>query len=95
LKTLGFSDFMVIALVFTEAAIPCLIGAALGLGLAAAFAQQIPPLMPPEVYLPAPTMPASLLGLALASALLMALFSAAIPALRLRRLDVASALAGK
>ncbi len=35
LKTIGFSDRGVIGLVFAEAAIPCLLGAALGVGLAA------------------------------------------------------------
>jgi putative ABC transport system permease protein len=95
LKTLGFSDRLVMGLVFVEAAIPCLLGAAIGLGLATAFAQQIPRLMPPTVYLPVPIMSASVLGLAMASAALVALLSAITPVLRLRRLDVAAALAGR
>jgi putative ABC transport system permease protein len=94
LKTLGFSDYLVMALVFAEAAIPCLLGAAIGIGLAAAFAQKIPLLLP-GVYLPVPIMPLSLLWLAMASAALVALTSTVIPVLRLRRLDVASAISGR
>jgi putative ABC transport system permease protein len=95
LKTLGFSDELVMALVFAEAAIPCLLGAAIGLGLATEFAQELPRLMPPQVLLPVPYMSASVLGLAMGSAVLVALLSAVSPILRLRRLDVASALAGR
>jgi putative ABC transport system permease protein len=99
LKTLGFSDGLVMMLVFAEAAIPCLLGAALGLGLAAGSAQEIPLLIPANIalniYLPMPTLSVASLGLALACATLVALLSTAIPALRLRRLDVASALQGK
>ena len=95
LKTLGFSDFLVMALVVAEAAIPSLVGAAIGLSLASEFAQKIPSLMPPSFYLPAPYLPASVLGLGMLCAALVALFSAVIPAWRLRRLDVAAALAGK
>jgi putative ABC transport system permease protein len=95
LKTLGFSDGAVIALVFAEAAIPCLLGAAIGLGLAAEFARQIPQLLPPDAYLPAPYLPASLLGAGFACAALVALLSTMLPALRLKRLDVAAALSGR
>jgi putative ABC transport system permease protein len=95
LKTLGFSDHLVMGLVFVEAAIPCLLGAAIGLGLATEFAQQIPLLMPPTISLPVPVMSASVLGLAMASAALVALLSAITPVLRLKWLDVATALAGK
>ncbi|HWY63109.1 MAG TPA: ABC transporter permease [Rhizomicrobium sp.] len=95
LKTLGFSDWGVMALVFAEAAIPCLLGAVIGLGLATAFAAKVPSLMPPSFYLPAPYLPASVLGVGLVCAILVALLSAVIPAWRLRGLDVAAALAGK
>lgn len=94
LKTLGFSDTLVMALVFAEAAIPCLIGAAIGLGLAAEFAQNIPLLLP-GVYLPVPIMPISVLALAMLCAALVALASTIIPVMRLRRLDVASAISGR
>lgn len=95
LKTLGFSDGAVMALVFAEVAIPCLLGAIIGLALAEAFAQKVPSLLPPSFYLPAPYLPLSVLGAGLVSALLVALLSAAIPALRLRRLDIVTALSGK
>ena len=69
LKSLGFSDHLVMGLVFAEAAIPCLLGAIIGLGLAARFAQEIPLLLPPAVIPPVlPVMSASVLGLAMASA---------------------------
>ncbi|HWC62513.1 MAG TPA: ABC transporter permease, partial [Rhizomicrobium sp.] len=92
LKTLGFSDFLVMALVFVETAIPCVLGAAVGLGLATAFVQKIPELMPPNVFLPVPRMSVWVLGMAMISAVLVALVSAAFPVIRLRRLDIAAAL---
>ncbi|HWC62765.1 MAG TPA: ABC transporter permease [Rhizomicrobium sp.] len=95
LKTLGFSGGAMMALVFAEALIPCLLGAAIGLGLAGELAREIPRLLPPDAFLPAPYMPVSLLGLAFACALLVALLSTALPAWRLKRLDIASALAGR
>jgi putative ABC transport system permease protein len=95
MKTLGFSDRAVMGLVFAEAVIPCLLGAAIGLGLAAEFARQIPGLLPPDAYLPAPYLPPSLVGAGLACAVLVALLSTVIPVFRLRRLDVAAALSGK
>jgi putative ABC transport system permease protein len=95
LKTMGFSDRLVMGLVFAEAAIPCLLGAAIGLGLATEFARQMPLLLPPTIFLTAPVMSASLLGSGMACAALVALLSAIIPVLRLKRLDVAGALAGK
>ena len=49
LKTLGFSDWGVMALVFAEAAIPCLLGAVIGLGLATVFAAGDTQLLPPEL----------------------------------------------
>jgi putative ABC transport system permease protein len=95
LKTLGFSDWGVMALVFAETAIPCLLGAVIGLGLATVFAAKVPSLMPPSFYLPPPYLPASVLGVGVFCAVLVALLSAAVPAWRLKRLDVAAALAGK
>ena len=65
-----------------------------GLGLAAEFAAKIPSLVP-GFNLPPPYLPAWLLGLALLSALLVALLSATLPAWRLRRLDIAAALSRK
>jgi putative ABC transport system permease protein len=96
LKTLGFPDAMVMALVFMEAAIPCLLGAVLGLGLAEVFAAQLPRLIPYDIainlYLPPPVLSVTSLGLGLAAALLVALLSTALPASRLKRLNIAAAL---
>ena len=95
LKTLGFSDAGVVALVFMEAAIPCLLGAAIGLSLAKALAAVLQRLIPsaPGFTLPKPYMPLSLFVLGFGMALVVAFASAAIPALRIKRLDVATALA--
>jgi putative ABC transport system permease protein len=96
LKTLGFPDAGVMALIFVEAAIPCLLGAAIGIALALAWARQVPHLFPPGVLsLPAPTMSPSVLSLAFVFALIVALLSTVLPALRIRRLDVATALSGR
>ena len=41
LKTMGYSDRLVMLLVFLEAALPCVAGAVLGLGLAAALGREV------------------------------------------------------
>jgi len=93
LKALGFSHRRMIALTAAETGLPCLAGAVLGLAAAkllfAALAVLLPPLaaFPPPVYTPV------LVGSGIAIALLIALLSAAIPALRIGRLDAAVALA--
>ena len=54
------------------------------------------PALPPTVILPVlPVMSAPVLGLGMASAALVALLGSVTPVLRLKRLDVAAALAGK
>jgi putative ABC transport system permease protein len=94
LKALGFSNRRIIALVVAEAAVPCLTGAVLGLlaaqGLFAMLASMLPALaaLPPPVYAP------EMLAAAFVLAGLMALLSAALPALRIARMDAAEALAG-
>jgi putative ABC transport system permease protein len=96
LKTLGFSDGGVMALVFIEAAIPCMLGAVIGFGISKAFAAQVPHLFPPNMpSVPAPSMSPAVLGLALVFAVVVAFASAVIPALRIKRLDVAAALTGR
>lgn len=95
LKTFGYPDSIVIGLVVIEAALPCLLGAAGGVALAAWLAQHVQALMPPNFGVPAPTMALSVFGWALASACIVALASAALPILRLRRMDIASALSGR
>ena len=95
LKTMGFSDMGVMALVFAEALLPCLTGAALGMGVAGGITAIFPRLLPPGMNLPPPYLPPSLFGLAFACALLVAALSSALPATRISRLDVATALSGR
>jgi putative ABC transport system permease protein len=95
LKTMGFSDNGVIALVFAEAAIPCLIGAGLGIGLAAIISNVMPRFLPPGQGLPIPTMTVMVFVWAFACAALVAFVSAALPALRLKQMDIATALSGR
>jgi putative ABC transport system permease protein len=95
LKTIGFSDRSVMVMVVLESALPCIIGAAMGVGIAAALARQIPKLMPPTFGIPLPTMSPMVVLWAAASAFVVALLSAALPILRLTRMDIASALSGR
>lgn len=95
LKTIGFSDRAVTILVVLEAALPCVIGAALGVGIATFLARQIPKLMPPGFGIPLPTMSPMVILWAAASAFAVALLSAALPILRLRQMDIATALSGR
>lgn len=92
LKTMGFSDRLMVLLVVLEAALPCLAGALCGVALAAGLAQQIPLLLPRGYGIPTPTMAPSVFLWALGSAGLLALISAALPILRLTRMDIATAL---
>ena len=95
LKTIGFSDRAVTAMVVLESALPCVLGAVLGVGLAAVLARQIPKLMPPTFSMPMPTMSPAVMLWAAAAALAVAALSAALPVLRLRQMDIASALSGR
>jgi putative ABC transport system permease protein len=95
LKTIGFSDTGVIALVFAEAAIPCLLGAGLGIGLAAVISNVMPSFLPPGQGLPIPTMTVMVFVWAAVCAGSVALASAALPALRLKQMDIATALSGR
>jgi putative ABC transport system permease protein len=96
LKTLGYADPTLMALVFTEVAIPCLAGAALGTGLAALLTQLPTHNLPTELRdLPKPTLSLVVVTWTAGCALLLALASAAIPMRRLRCLSVTDALAGR
>lgn len=93
LKTLGFSDGGVMALVFAEAAIPCLLGALAGFAIAMALAAKIAGLGAlQKMQVAPPTLSLGVLAIAFAFAALVAFAGAAIPAWRMRRLDIASAL---
>ena len=96
LKTIGFSDSGVIGLVFAEAAIPCLLGAALGVGLAALLIAAFCRVWcRPATACPCRTMTLMVLVWAAICAALVALASSALPALRLKRMDIATALSGR
>jgi putative ABC transport system permease protein len=95
LKTIGFTDSKVVTLVVLEALAPCLLGAVLGVGAAALLGRQLPNLMPAGFGLPPPTLSASVFLLAAGAALVMAIASAALPAFRLSRMDIAAALSGR
>lgn len=95
LKTIGFSDWGVIALVFAEAALPCLLGAALGVALAALITRIMPGFLPPGQGFPLPTMTVTVFVWAAICAALVAFASSALPALRLKQMDIATALSGR
>jgi putative ABC transport system permease protein len=95
LKTIGFSDRAVIIMVVLESALPCIAGAALGVGVAAVLARQIPKLMPPGFGIPLPTISPMVILWAAVSAFAVALLSAALPILRLKQMDIATALSGR
>jgi putative ABC transport system permease protein len=94
LKTIGYADAGLIALVFAEALVPAILGAGLGLGLAALLAARIPKLLP-TLYLPEPYLSPLVIAEALLAVVMLAFLSVILPALRLRRLDVAAILAGR
>ena len=96
LKTIGFSDRQMAALVFLEAALPCIVGAVLG----SVFAQALTPFTSrlaegSELPLPPASVSIWITALALAVALLIGAASAILPLRRLRMLDLAQALAGR
>ena len=89
LKTLGFTDRAVFILIVVEAALVCLAGALIGLALAmVAFPYT-------AKWIPGLSMPLVIIEVATAAACLVALVSAALPALRAARLRVVDALADR
>ena len=94
LKTIGYSDTGVIGLVFAEALVPAIVGAGLGLCLAALIAGRIPKLLP-SLNLPDPYLSPPVIAEAVLAVVVLAFLSVILPALRLRRLDVAAILAGR
>ncbi len=95
LRTLGYSDTGVMALVFWEAALPCVTGAVLGVGVAAWVSGLLPRFFAQSGGIPLPTMSASVFLWAGLSAALVALGSSVLPALRLKQMDIATALSGR
>jgi putative ABC transport system permease protein len=96
LKTLGFGDRQVAVLVFLEAALPAVAGALLGSALAAALSSFTSKLSEgSELPLPAVSVSAQIVALALGIALVMGAVSAVLPLRRLQTLPLAPALAGR
>ena len=96
LEALGYRGVTLMALVFLEAAIPCLAGAIVGTGLAAALTRLPIRHLPNDLAsLPKPTPSWMALAAAVGCALLLAFVSAAIPMRRVRHLSVTDALAGR
>ncbi|HEV2702896.1 MAG TPA: FtsX-like permease family protein [Steroidobacteraceae bacterium] len=96
LKTVGYRQAILTGLVFAEGAIPCVVGAALGMGLAMLMTRLPIHFLPADLLsLPKPTLSLGVLSVSLACALLLALLGAAIPLRRLRHLSVTDTLAGR
>jgi putative ABC transport system permease protein len=94
LKTIGFSDNGVLTLVLAEAVFLCVAAGLVGLGLVKLVAPLFVDSLPGnagQLLL----MPWSAAGTGLIAALLMAAVAGFIPALRVKRLNVVDALAGR
>ncbi len=94
LKALGFSHHRIIALTVAETAAPCLAGAGLGLIVAKLLFAVLAALLPPLAAFPSPIYTPMIVAAAVIIALLIACVAAAIPALRIARLDAAVAFTG-
>jgi putative ABC transport system permease protein len=95
LKALGFSSSRIILCVFLEAAIPGLSGAVVGLCLSQPAAVYMVHLLSRGDLLPPPHLGLEQLGLALVLVATILLASVVVPALRIVRLNVASAFCGQ
>ena len=95
LRTFGFRTGNIMALVFCEAAIPCLAGALVGMSVAGMLSHWPARYLPGDLAnLAVPTMSVGVLLGAVASAVVLACISSIAPLLRVRRMSVASELAG-
>jgi putative ABC transport system permease protein len=94
LKTLGFPEWRITILVLAEALVPCITGAVVGMALASRVAA-VPRSFLTGTFarMPAPTLTPTVQGMAIGTAVLLAILSALVPVLRLRRLSVPAALA--
>jgi putative ABC transport system permease protein len=94
LKAIGFSHRLILALVMTEAALPCMAGAVAGLVAAPLLFAILKAALPPLAVFPALVYKSTMLAVAAALAVFIGGASGLLPALRIVRLDVAAALAG-
>ena len=90
LKAIGFSDGMVTALVLVESVLLCMVAASLGLAAAAAVFP-----VTESLGIGGGALPASVIALGLAIALVLALVSGLPPARRVQRMTIVDALAGR
>lgn len=90
LRALGFSGHGVVILLFCEAALPCLLGAVIGQGLAQLVLMIVSRLLVMKTAL---GLPFTSVAISFGSAVLVALASMVLPARRLARLNLAAALA--
>jgi putative ABC transport system permease protein len=89
LKTLGFSDRSVYAMVVAEGIVVCVVAALVGLALATGVFPYA------SKFVPGLSMPSDVIGLGVVGAVFIALISAALPASKAARLPVVEALAGR
>jgi putative ABC transport system permease protein len=89
LKTLGFGDRSIFLVVVGECLLICVVAALIGLALATGVFPYA------AKFIPGLSMPLSVVGFGLIGAVLVALVTAAPPALRAARLQVVDALAGR
>src|SRR6185312_8998923 len=89
LKTLGFTDRAVFAMVVAEGVVVCVVAALVGLALATGVFPYA------SKFVPGLSMPTVVVGIGVVGAVFIALISAALPASRAARLQVAEALAGR
>ena len=89
LKTLGFSDRSMFAMVVAEGVLICVVAACIGLVLAMGVFPYA------AKFIPGLAMPLTVIGFGLIGSLLVALVSAALPAMRAARQPVVDALAGR
>jgi putative ABC transport system permease protein len=91
LKTYGFSNARVVGLVLAESLLLCGFAAAIGLWLASI----VSPMIYRAIEAGGISLPMNVIALGFAVAALVALVSAALPALRAQRLSIVDALAGR
>ena len=91
LKTYGFSNTAVMSLVLVESVVLCSVAAMLGIGIAALIS---PPIYR-ELGAGGLNLPLPVVAMGLGQAVVFAIVSAALPALRAQRLSIVDALAGR
>jgi putative ABC transport system permease protein len=85
LQAIGFTNSRLVAMVFAEAAIPCLLGAVLGTSIAAALTSIPAKMLPAAFGVPEGTVSLSVLAMSLGAALVLASVSSAIPLMKVSR----------